>query len=380
MEIQAQGRALTKEESEQLANAPVTGRFDGMNNDLINKDSLASLRDLERHEHNDDTIYTLQKFCEDDTAKLDDIRVAYLYKNAAKRAARLANFNEDGLKLTINYNPDEAVSVSYAANNAIRPLVRVGTEDLLQVVIGKINNSIQYASEYTLIRDRLPINLDLYRQHSVALRFIFGATESIDIAGIVTPSKQQLTSAYSHILRNTVDNGRVDTDAYIDPTPIYITATHLGTNPVTHEFIGTTSNEVDDSLIRINGRIVTSIKDKHQEFWNQFGSTRLNFVGHVHKKSSGRDPNGHLSPDPKVTRKYEHPTPIEILPNVRYTATTRRAKYRIFGQKEVKKDITVVSRTLDCDLCGCNYKIKDLMRGEILCPQCGIVFGRATEV
>jgi len=159
-----------------------------------------------------------------------------------------------------------------------------------------------------------------------------------------------------------------------------VTVTHIGTNPYTHRIMQPKPRKINYEVARVDGIVDFEIKDKLRTFYAEFDMHKHNYVGVVNKKSDGRCPRTGDIGDPKSSeymQKWRHQPSIVLTPNVKIRETTRTVKYANQGELAQEREIAVVERGNDCE-CGCNIKLKDLRRGEVLCPKCGIVHARAS--
>ena len=102
---------------------------------------------------------------------------------------------------------------------------------------------------------------------------------------------------------------------------------------------------------------------------------RMNFDGKVNKKSDGRDPRtgSYPSPtDPNRMKKYRHNVIVILDYNVQ----------QVYGDETLyygKNDMQVARvkpELKTCSECNCKIKLKDMRRGDVVCPQCGLMKGR----
>lgn len=127
--------------------------------------------------------------------------------------------------------------------------------------------------------------------------------------------------------------------------------------------------------------------EKVAAFYGQFTTGKMNFIGIVNKKSCGRGPTGWLSKDPEEVRKHSHNVIITMKPNIRMEPTSLRVKVDGY-----ELDIVKVRAGNPCYnsygtqgfagishipvVCTASHKVHDERRDEVVCPQCGLVFGR----
>ena len=164
---------------------------------------------------------------------------------------------------------------------------------------------------------------------------------------------------------------------------VFVKATNVGTNPYTHERIRVSSRPIDYNTTRVNGQVIEDALAPLRKFYGQFNMHKHNYCGLVNKKSDGRSARTGEYPDPKspdMLKLYRHQPVIIISPNVKMQNTEHTVKFANKGGLQEDKEITKVERGNDCPECDCNVKIKDMRRGEVLCPQCGLVYSRDTIV
>ena len=103
---------------------------------------------------------------------------------------------------------------------------------------------------------------------------------------------------------------------------------------------------------------------------------RLNFDGKVNKKSDGRSPREGIYPilnDPDRMKKYRHNSIVIIDYNVRTVKNDDEQLY--YGTQSIP--VRRVQKNLrKCEECGCTFTLKDMRRGDVLCPKCGLMKGR----
>jgi hypothetical protein len=156
--------------------------------------------------------------------------------------------------------------------------------------------------------------------------------------------------------------------------------THIGTDPYTHKWVGTKGRRLNYDFIRVDGQVIEDALEPLRKFYGQFNMHKHNFQGYVNKKSDGRSLTGY--PDPKTgefLQQNRHNSMIIIQPNVKIQDTTHTVKFSTMGGLQQDKELSKVTRGNDCE-CGCNVKVKDMRRGEVVCPSCGLVFHRDTIV
>jgi len=111
------------------------------------------------------------------------------------------------------------------------------------------------------------------------------------------------------------------------------------------------------------------IKEINKEWLQKEEITKANFIGHVNKKSDGRGPTGWLDVDAMKHNKHRHTVSLKLDFNVQVTETNTG----IFARSKIPV-IKVKKELKTCPECDCKYKLKDLRRGETVCPKCGYVY------
>jgi hypothetical protein len=172
----------------------------------------------------------------------------------------------------------------------------------------------------------------------------------------------------------------VEGESYVEET--FVKVTNIGTDPYTHKQVRTPSRPIDYDTIRVDGQVIEDARAPLRKFYGQFDMHKHNYVGVVNKKSDGRcNRTGDIGDpkSPKYMQQYRHQPSIIITPNVKIQETTHTVKFTQKGALQQELEIAKVTRGEDCE-CGCNVKVKDMRRGEVLCPKCGLVFHRDTIV
>lgn len=173
---------------------------------------------------------------------------------------------------------------------------------------------------------------------------------------------------------------KLEAEEYGTMEECFVKVTNIGTNPYTHEQVRTPSRPIDYNTIRVDGQVKEDALKPLRDFYSQFDMNKHNFQGYVNKKSDGRSLTGY--PDPKTgefLQQNRHNVSIIIQPNVQIQETSHTVKFAQRGALQQEKEISKVTRGNECE-CGCNVKVKDMRRGEVVCPSCGLVFHRDTIV
>lgn len=102
---------------------------------------------------------------------------------------------------------------------------------------------------------------------------------------------------------------------------------------------------------------------------------RLNFDGKVNKKSDGRcaRTGSYPSPiDPKRMTKHRHNSGIRLDYNIKQVKDNDETIY----YDETNTTINRVNPELrTCKECDCTFTLKDMRRGDVVCPKCGLMKG-----
>ena len=313
-----------------------------------------------------DTIYTIQKYCEGENP--DSIKLRDMLNNMDTRSKRLATYNVAYSRMflktsSLNSSADEATGRTGASMGASRGTAIIGTEEVK--VLDEADN-----------KKLMPL---LKNAQKMMKKFRPTRHDSFQAWKNFAMWEQ----AYHKTLQAIVAALRNSTTYALET--VQVTGTHLGTHPITGIPLATYNSIGTNVMMKVDGKVNKHGTPNMIEFYSRFDMHKHNYVGTVNKKSDGRDPRTGSYPDPKSTdmmKLYRHQPSLIITPNTINTTTTRQLEVQYLDldtktrSGKMKKEVTIVSRGPDCE-CGCNVKVKDMRRGEILCPQCGIVYGRA---
>lgn len=318
----------TEEDRENLANSqPRPGVDYNFNHlEIVNRECAAVNRAMFQSMEGEDTWFRMQRLIEEDKLSIAE---EYNLKLALKRSLVMVPYvldDEGNAQIDINglaMNANDARDRSGTKNHARRSFITVGYETLKDV------------------SDKI--------------------TEGMELSDIIK---------------------LLDAEEYGIQEPIRVKVTNIGTNPYTHEQVRVPSRPIDYDVIRVDGRVVEDALEPLRKFYGQFNMHKHNYQGTVNKKSDGRCPRTGSYPDPKspdMLQLYRHTPSIIITPNVKIQETQHTVQFKQFGALQEEKEISKVERGEDCE-CGCNVKVKDMRRGEVICPKCGLVFHRDTIV
>lgn len=323
--LTAMMEGLSPEDVLRWDSAPNTGKFDSLNHDSIVRSECNGInRAFSQSLEGEDTWFRLQRLIEEDKLSIQD---EYSLKLALKKSKALVPHivdDEGNVSLDINglaMSADEASGRSGTKNHAKRIRVSAGFVELKQVKVSK--------------NDEL---IDIIR--------------------------------------------KLEKEQFAEIEECYVKVTNIGTNPYTHEQVRVPSRPINYDVIRVDGQVYEDALAPLREFYGQFDMHKHNYVGTVNKKSDGRCPRTGSYPNPKspdMMQLYRHQPSIIITPNVNIQETTHTVKFKHEGSLQEEKEISKVTRGEDCE-CGCNVKVKDMRRGEVICPKCGLVFHRDTIV
>jgi ssDNA-binding Zn-finger/Zn-ribbon topoisomerase 1 len=157
------------------------------------------------------------------------------------------------------------------------------------------------------------------------------------------------------------------------PSGAVVTVFNLEGIPALDEYVK--DDRVEVYMKKDGEKITTDLLERDTEWLKDEPIGIFNFVGAVNKKSDGRSPRTGEIGDPKsplYMQQYRHTPSLKLDYNVEYIRKEGEEPRYTGNDVPVSR---VKAELRECE-CGCKVTLKELRRGDKLCPQCGLVLGR----